>query len=65
LEVHQPLSKSIDDDPQQLPILLNPAMQTFRDSPQSATDVFEHAIELRSGMPVDVSQHDVPLAQTL
>lgn len=65
VEVHQPLSKSIDDDPQQLPIVLNPAMQTFRDSPQSATDVFEHAIELRSGMPVDVSQHDVPLAQAL
>lgn len=65
VEVHQPLSKSIDDNPQLLPITLNPAMQTFRDSPQSEADVFEHAIEIRSGMPVDVTRHEPPTSQAL
>jgi L,D-transpeptidase YcfS len=65
VEVHQPLSKSIDDDPQRLPIVLNPAMQAFRDSAQSETDVFEHALEIRSGMPVDVTRHEMSLPQTL
>ncbi len=65
VEVHQPLSKSIDDDPQLLPITLNPAMQAFRDSPSSEADVFEHAIEIRSGMPVDVTRHSAPASQTL
>lgn len=65
VEVHQPLSKSIDDDPQLLPITLNPAMQAFRDSPNSEADVFEHAIEIRSGMPVDVTRHSAPASQTM
>lgn len=65
VEVHQPLSKSIDDDPQLLPIVLNATMQAFKASPQSAGDVFEHAIEIRSGMPVDVSRHDAPALQPL
>lgn len=29
VEVHQPLSEKIDDDPQLLPITLNSAMQSF------------------------------------
>ena len=32
VEVHQPLSEKIDDDPQLLPITLNSAMQSFKDS---------------------------------
>ena len=65
VEVHQPLSKSIDDDPKTLPIVLNATMQTFKDSPQSANDVFERAMEVRSGMPVDVTLHDSVLQQSL
>lgn len=64
VEVHQPLSKSIDDDPKTLPIVLNATMQTFKDSPQSASDVFERAMEVRSGMPVDVTLHDSVLQQS-
>ena len=64
VEVHQPLSKSIEDDPQLLPIVLNADMQAFKASPQSDSDVFEHAIEIRSGMPVDVSRHDATALQT-
>ncbi|WP_437891289.1 L,D-transpeptidase LdtC [Phytobacter sp. V91] len=65
VEVHQPLSKSIDDDPQLLPIALNAAMQAFRNAPQSEAEVFDHAIEVRSGMPVDVTRHEAPPSQTL
>jgi L,D-transpeptidase YcfS len=48
-----------------LPIVLNATMQTFKDSPQSASDVFERAMEVRSGMPVDVTLHDSVLQQSL
>ena len=61
-EVHQPLSKSIDDDPQLLPILLNAGMQTFKAAPSTDAGVMDYAIELRSGMPVDVSSH-LPVGQ--
>jgi L,D-transpeptidase YcfS len=65
VEVHQPLSKSIDDDPKRLPIILNSAMQTFRDSPKSEADVFDHAIEIRSGMPVDITRHEALVPHSL
>ncbi|WP_237736127.1 L,D-transpeptidase LdtC [Lelliottia amnigena] len=55
VEIHQPLSKNIGDDPQTLPIVLNTAMQTFKASADSA--VMERAMEIRSGMPVDVTPH--------
>lgn len=55
VEIHQPLSKNIGDDPQTLPIVLNAAMQTFKASADSA--VMERAMEIRSGMPVDVTPH--------
>jgi len=55
VEIHQPLSKNIGDDPQTLPIVLNTAMQTFKASADSA--VMERAMEIRSGMPVDVTTH--------
>ncbi|MGV3820083.1 L,D-transpeptidase LdtC [Citrobacter portucalensis] len=60
VEVHQPLSEKINDDPQLLPIVLNASMQTFKNAAQTDTAVMDHAMEIRSGMPVDVTcHHDV------
>jgi L,D-transpeptidase YcfS len=55
VEIHQPLSKNIGDDPQTLPITLNAAMQTFKARADSA--VMEKAMDVRSGMPVDITPH--------
>jgi len=63
VEVHQPLSKHIDDDPKVLPIALNASMEAFKKSPQTDAQVMEHVMEVRSGMPVDVTHHNAP--QTL
>lgn len=63
VEVHQPLSKHIDDDPKVLPIALNASMEAFKKSPQTDAQVMEHVMEVRSGMPVDVTYHNAP--QTL
>ncbi|EHL81891.1 L,D-transpeptidase LdtC [Citrobacter portucalensis] len=57
VEVHQPLSEKINDDPQLLPIVLNASMQTFKNAAQTDTTVMDHAMEIRSGMPVDVTRH--------
>lgn len=57
VEVHQPLSEKINDDPQLLPIVLNASMQTFKNAAQADPAVMEHAMEIRSGMPVDVTRH--------
>ncbi|MEB6378886.1 L,D-transpeptidase family protein [Leclercia adecarboxylata] len=57
VEVHQPLSKQLNDDPQTLPIVLNAAQQGFRASADEV--VMERAMEARSGMPVDVTPHPV------
>jgi L,D-transpeptidase YcfS len=65
VEVHQPLSKHIDDDPKVLPISLNSTMTTFKDSPQTDAQVMAHAMEVRSGMPVNVTRHDEPPVQNL
>jgi L,D-transpeptidase YcfS len=65
VEVHQPLSKRIDDDPQTLPIVLTAAMQTFKEAPQTDAEVMTQVMEVRSGMPVDVSRHTDATAQTL
>ena len=55
VEVHQPLSKQLNDDPQTLPIVLNSAQQGFKASADET--VMERAMEARSGMPVDVTRH--------
>jgi len=55
VEVHQPLSKQLNDDPQTLPIVLNSAQQSFKASADET--VMERAMEARSGMPVDVTRH--------
>ena len=57
VEVHQPLSEKINDDPQLLPIVLNASMQTFKNAAQTDSAVMDHAMEIRSGMPVDVTRH--------
>ncbi|MTZ80386.1 L,D-transpeptidase family protein [Citrobacter sp. JL978] len=57
VEVHQPLSEKINDDPQLLPIVLNASLQTFKNAAQTDSAVMEHAMEIRSGMPVDVTRH--------
>ena len=57
VEVHQPLSEKINDDPQLLPIVLNASMQTFKNAAQTDAAVMDHAMEIRSGMPVDVTRH--------
>lgn len=58
VEVHQPLSKSIDDDPKVLPILLNDQMKQFQSAPETDAQVMEQAMQHRSGMPVEVNAHE-------
>lgn len=65
VEVHQPLSKHIDDDPKTQPIVLNEAMSAFKEKAQTNTDVMNYAMELRSGMPVDVTRHHVAQEQSM
>lgn len=50
VEVHQPLSEKIDDDPQLLPITLNSAMQSFKDAAQTDAEVMQHVMDVRSGI---------------
>jgi Uncharacterized protein conserved in bacteria len=65
VEVHQPLSKHIDDDPKTQPIVLNETMSAFKEKAQTNTDVMNYAMELRSGMPVDVTRHHVAQEQSM
>ncbi|EGA10497.1 LysM domain/ErfK/YbiS/YcfS/YnhG family protein, partial [Salmonella enterica subsp. enterica serovar Montevideo str. MB110209-0055] len=55
----------IGDDPQVLPIVLNGPMQTFKDAPQTDAAVMEHVMEVRSGMPVDVTRQSEAKPQSL
>ena len=60
VEIHQPLSKNIGDDPQTLPINLNAAMVSFKTNANTNSEVMERVMEARSGMPTDVTRyHDV------
>ena len=65
VEIHQPLSKHLDDDPQTLPIVLNAEMLAFKEAPLTDRPVMDRAIELRSGMPIDVTRHHPDAAQAL
>lgn len=65
VEVHQPLSENIDDDPKVLPITLDGAMQAFKNAPQTDSQVMEHVMEVRSGMPVNVTRHQETSAQSM
>ncbi|WP_447864428.1 L,D-transpeptidase LdtC [Kluyvera sichuanensis] len=57
VEVHQPLSEHIDDDPQTLPIVLNASMQAFSQNANTDAAVMNKVMDVRSGMPVDVTRH--------
>lgn len=57
VEVHQPLSKAIEDDPKVLPIALNEQMKQFQSAPETDAQVMEQAMQQRSGMPVEVNSH--------
>lgn len=59
VEVHQPLSKNINDDPKTQPIVLDATMKAFRENTQTHAEVMGYAMELRSGIPVDVTRHSV------
>ncbi len=51
VEVHQPLSGDIDDDPQTLPLrLMRPRLRS-KQAPQTDGTVMERAMNYRSGMP--------------
>lgn len=65
VEIHQPLSKHLDDDPQTLPIVLNSTMESFKQSPATNQNVMNHAMELRSGMPINVTRHHVAHEQAM
>ncbi|MCS4269893.1 MULTISPECIES: L,D-transpeptidase family protein [Raoultella] len=65
VEIHQPLSKHLDDDPQTLPIVLNAEMLDFKEAQLTNRPVMERAIELRSGMPIDVTRHQPDSGQAL
>ena len=65
VEIHQPLSKHLDDDPQTLPIVLNAEMLAFKQAQLTDRPVMERAIELRSGMPIDVTRHQPDSGQAL
>ncbi|WLI77062.1 L,D-transpeptidase family protein [Kosakonia sp. H02] len=65
VEIHQPLSKSLDDDPKTQPIVLNAAMQAFKADAQSNAEVMEQVMEARSGMPVEVTRHTENTVQTM
>ncbi|MCF6689188.1 L,D-transpeptidase family protein [Raoultella terrigena] len=65
VEIHQPLSKHLDDDPQTLPIVLNAEMLAFKEAQLTDRPVMERAIELRSGMPIDVTRHHPDASQAL
>lgn len=64
VEVHQPLSKSINDDPKTQPIVLNSAMESFKAHAQTDAVLMDKVMQVRSGMPVDVTQHQ-EVAQSL
>ncbi|MFP5594006.1 L,D-transpeptidase family protein [Kluyvera sp. 142486] len=57
VEVHQPLSEHIDDDPQTLPIVLNASMQAFSQNANTDAALMNKVMDVRSGMPVDVTRH--------
>lgn len=59
VEVHQPLSKNINDDPQVLPITLTEQMKQFQAAPETDATVMEQAMLHRSGMPIEVNAHTV------
>ncbi len=65
VEVHQPLSKSINDDPKTQPLVLNASMESFRSAAETDATLMDKVMAVRSGMPVDVTQHDAASIQSM
>ncbi|MGD9424606.1 L,D-transpeptidase family protein [Pantoea sp. NSTU24] len=55
VEVHQPLSRSDNDDPQTMPLALSSDMKQFLKSGKSDSALIKASLARRSGMPVLVS----------
>ncbi|VTM70583.1 Probable L,D-transpeptidase YcfS precursor [Raoultella planticola] len=49
VEIHQPLSKHLNDDPQTLPIVLNSEMSAFKQAAQTDQTVMDRAMVLPFG----------------
>lgn len=55
VEVHQPLSRTENDDPQTMAIALSAALKKFKSSNGTNQEMLQSAIERRSGMPILVN----------
>lgn len=55
IEVHQPLSRNEQDDPQTMPLPLSKALKRFINSEESDKALIEATLKRRSGMPVLVN----------
>ncbi|MCD1126581.1 L,D-transpeptidase family protein [Jinshanibacter sp. LJY008] len=56
VEIHQPLSKSENDDPQTKPIEINSTIATFINNPSTDSSRVNAEIERRSGLPLLVNR---------
>ncbi|MBK5072948.1 L,D-transpeptidase family protein [Budviciaceae bacterium CWB-B4] len=56
VEIHQPLSKSENDDPQTKPIEIHPTIATFINNPSTDSSRVNAEIERRSGLPLLVNR---------
>lgn len=65
VEVHQPLSKSINDDPKTQPLVLNASMESFKSAAETDAALMDDVMAVRSGMPVDVTQHNAASTQSM
>ncbi|WP_336854726.1 L,D-transpeptidase LdtC [Pseudescherichia vulneris] len=65
VEVHQPLSKSINDDPKTQPLVLNASMESFKSAAETDAALMDEVMAVRSGMPVDVTQHKTASVQSM
>ncbi len=63
VEVHQPLSKSIDDNPQTQPIVQSAGVRSILSQNGNNSAVIEKAMSLRAGMPVTVGHANIPAPQ--
>ncbi|MFC0227081.1 L,D-transpeptidase family protein [Serratia aquatilis] len=60
VEVHQPLSRTANDDPQTMPIALSKTQKLFAGDELTDKTVFDSAMVRRSGMPVLVNVGQAP-----
>ena len=59
VEIHQPLSKNINDDPQTLPINLNASMVSFKTNANTDGAVMERAMEALRDANYITRHHEV------